>query len=70
MLIKKDGIYRNIDTKEFGIWQAMGFEKVISEPVKVVEPEPTKEPEPIVEEMVEEPKEEIVVPKPKKKKKA
>ena len=68
MLIKKDGIYRNIDTKEFGIWQAMGFEKVITEPLKVeeikeVEPEPIKEPEPIVEE------EPIVAPKPKKKKK-
>ena len=77
MLIKKDGIYRNIDATEFGIWQQMGFEKVVNETVKIEEPK-VIEPEPIVEEQVavEEPiveesiveEEPIVAPKPKKKK--
>ena len=45
MQIKKDGIYKNIDAKDFGYYQAMGFEKVIveekQEPV-IVEIEPVK----------------------------
>ena len=74
MRIKRDGIFRTIDSKDYGIWQAMGFEKVVTKSVKVEEPkveEPTMaELELITEEIkIEEPKEEIVVPKPKKRKK-
>lgn len=64
MKIKRDGIYKTIDSKDFGVFQKSGWEKVITDPI--VEPEPIKEdvkveePEPIVEEM----------PKAKKKKKA
>ena len=69
MKIRKDGIYKTIDSKDFGLFQQSGWEKVITEPI--VEPEPIKteelikeevkveEPEPVVEEM----------PKVKKKKK-
>lgn len=64
MLIKKDGIFRNIDAKEFGIWQQLGFEKVVNEPIKVVEPKPVVE-----EAKVEEPEKVIELPKSKKKKK-
>lgn len=60
MLIKKDGIYRTIDPKEFGIFQSMGFEKVVAEEQKV---EKVKVEKPVIEE------EPIVEPKPKKKKK-
>ena len=66
MLIRKDGIYRNVPANEFGIWQQAGFEKVIkSEPTKVVEPEPVvkeievAEEKPVIDEL----------PKSKKKKK-
>lgn len=72
MLIKKDGIFRNIDQKDFGVFQAMGYEKVVvcskkvEEPVltQEVESEKTKVEEP-VKELIEEP---IVTPKSKKKK--
>ena len=78
MQIKRSGIYKPIDSKDFGIYQQMGWEKVIAEPAKVVEPKPVIEepkaiePEPIVEEVkAEEPiieEEPRVAPKPKKKK--
>ena len=65
MLIRKDGIYRNIDSKDYGLYQQMGFEKVVTEPI--VEPEPVKAEEPVIEEVkVEEP---IAEEKPKAKKK-
>ena len=72
MKIRKDGIYRSIDSKDFGIFQKYGWEKVVVEPV--AEPKPIKEEikieEPIVEEVVE--AEPIVeeMPKSKKKKKS
>ena len=79
MQIRKDGIYKTINAKDFGIYQAMGFEKVIVEPTKrelkpqgVDKMETINKPVPVIEAVkgiVEEPKEEIVVPKPKKKKK-
>ena len=82
MKIKRDGIYKTIDNKDFGVYQKSGWQKVVVE-------EPQKEPikpksEPIVEELkIEEPvieeviepdqpfqeEEPIVTPKPKKKKK-
>lgn len=75
MKIKCDGIYKTIDSKDFGIFQKSGWEKVIAEPI--IEPEPIKEEvkveEPIVEEVVEKepgPIEEEIMPKAKKKKKA
>ena len=68
MKIRKDGIYKTIDSKDFGLFQQSGWEKVVVEPIVEPKPikkevkieEPTIEPEPIVEEM----------PKAKKKKKA
>ena len=85
MLIRKDGIYRKIDSKDYGLYQQMGFEKVITEPTKELketnEPmETIPEKAPLIEagtgKVVEEPVvkaepvEEEIVPKSKKKKKA
>lgn len=80
MLVRKDGIYKNISSKDYGLYQQMGFEKVITEPIK--ELKQTKEPvetisekAPLIEagtgKIVEE-AEPIVeeMPKAKKKKKA
>ena len=58
MIVKKGGIFKNIPSNEFGIYQQAGFTKVIDEIV----PEIKKEP------VVEDIKEEIVIPKSKKKK--
>lgn len=60
MLIKKDGIYRNIDPKEFGIFQSMGFEKVVTEPIKeeIIVEEQVVEFEPVIDEVVK-PEEEL-----------
>ena len=78
MKVRKDGIFKNIDPRDFGVYQAWGFEKVIIEPItnethsKVVEPEPVVEIKTEEVEKVEEPiKEEKVdeLPKSKKKKK-
>lgn len=61
MQIRKDGIFKTIDAKDYGIYQSSGWEKVIAD-VK-----PTKAPEPII---VEEEKPVIdELPKSKKKKK-
>ena len=66
MQIKKDGIYKNIDTKDFGYYQAMGFEKVIVEEKK----EPVViETEPAITETVEETEPIEELPKSKKRKK-
>ena len=62
MKIRKDGIYKTIDAKDFGIYQAMGFEKVVEKSIKVAKPEP----EPIKEEVKVEVDE---LPKSKKRKK-
>ena len=71
MQIKRGGIFKNIDPKEFGIWQKAGFEKVINEPLQKLEEkkvEPIIEDEPIREVIQDEPIEEIVdeMPKPKR----
>lgn len=68
--IKDGGIYRTveIDSTEYGIYLKKGYTKVVEEEPKVVEPEPIKEVE-VEEAKVEEPEEEIIIPKPKKKKK-
>ena len=78
MRIRKGGIFRTIDSKDFGIWQKLGFEKVIVEPVKETTVEPIIEEVPVAE-VVEEPVTEEVkveeapvideLPKSKKKKK-
>lgn len=79
MKIRKDGIFRTIDSKDFGYWQSHGFEKVIEttlpklEDTKVepvVEDEPIAEviDEPIKEVVQDEPIEEIVDELPKSKK--
>ena len=67
MQIKKDGIYRTIDSKDFGLFQQSGWEKVVTEPI--VKSEPIKVEEPVVEQKTE-PVEEEIMPKAKKKKKA
>ena len=79
MKIRKGGIYKTIDSKDFGIFQKSGWEKVVIEPLK--ELEITEEPmetipdeAPLIEagsgEIVEEqPVEEEIMPKAKKKKK-
>lgn len=65
MKIRKDGIFKTIDAKDFGYWQAHGFEKVIEttlpklEDVKV---EPIVEDEPIAEVVDEEPIKEVAQP--------
>lgn len=79
MRIRKNGIYKNVPSSEFGLWQSMGFEKVIKEPLPkledtkvepVVEDEPIAEviDEPIKEVIQDEPMEEIVDEMPKSKK--
>ena len=69
MKIRKGGIYRNVPSSEFGIWQKAGFEKVITEPLqKLEEVEPKVEPivedEPIAEVVDEEPIKEVVQDEP------
>ena len=80
MKIKRDGIYKTIDSKDFGVYQKSGWEKVVAEPIK--ELKQTKEPmetisekAPLIEagtgKVVEEPEpieEEVVIPKSKKRK--
>lgn len=39
MKIRKNGIYKTIDSKDFGIYQKAGFEKVITDPFKKLEAE-------------------------------
>jgi len=62
MQIKKDGIFRTIDSKDFGIYQQSGWEKVIVEPLPKLEDvkvEPVVEDEPIAEVVDEEPIKEV-----------
>ena len=79
MKIRNGGIFKTIDSKDFGYWQAQGFEKVINEPLPKleevkVEPKIKDEPiaevidEPIKEVVQDEPIEEIVDEMPKSKK--
>ena len=49
MQIKKSGIFKTIDSKDFGVYQKQGWEKVINEPLPKleevrVEPEVIDEP--------------------------
>jgi len=76
MQIKRGGIYKTIDSKDFGIYQSAGWIKVVKTEVAKIVEEPIKEEEPVVE-PVEEPvveeevpvvEEPVVTPKPKKKK--
>ena len=65
MLIKKSGIFKTIDSKDFGIFQLKGWEKVVAEtqPIKEeVKVEPVIEDEPIVEVIDEEPIKEVEQP--------
>ena len=51
MQVRKNGIYKTISSSDFGIYQAMGYEKVVA-PVVAKKPEPVVEEKPVV---VEEP---------------
>ncbi len=79
MKIRKSGIFKTIDSKDFGVYQKQGWEKVINEPLPkledvkvepVVEYEPIAEviDKPIKEVVQDEPIEEIVDEMPKSKK--
>ena len=79
MQIRKSGIFKTIDSKDFGVYQKQGWEKVINEPLPKleevkVEPEIKDEPiaevidEPIKEVIQDEPIDEIVDEMPKSKK--
>lgn len=65
MQIKKDGIFRTIDSKDFGIYQQSGWGKVIVEPLPKLEEakvESVIEDEPIAEVVDEEPIKEVEQP--------
>lgn len=62
MKVRKSGIYKTINPSEFGIYQKMGFEKVIDQPLPKLEDvkvEPVVEDEPIAEVVDEEPIKEV-----------
>jgi CBS domain-containing protein len=68
MQIKKDGIFRSIDSKDFGLYQVKGWEKVINEPLPKLEEvaevvEPVVEDEPIAE-VIDEPIKEVIQDEP------
>lgn len=64
MQIKRGGIFKTIDAKEFGIWQKAGFEKVVNEPLqKLEEAKPIMEDEPIAE-VIDEPIKEVIQDEP------
>ena len=66
MKIRKDGIYKTIDSKDFGVFQKSGWEKVINEPLpklEEVEKEPVIQDEPIAE-VIDEPIKEVVQDEP------
>lgn len=74
MLVRRNGIYKTIESAEYGIYQKAGFVKVVNEPLTKLEDvkvEPVVEDEPIVEEPIKEvahPVDEIVDEIPKSKK--
>ena len=71
MRIRKGGIFKQIDSKDFGIWQRLGFEKVIEKTLPKLEDvkvEPVVKDEPIKEVVQDEPIDEIVDEMPKSKK--
>ena len=62
MKIRKSGIFKTIDSKDFGVYQKQGWEKVINEPLPKLEDikvEPVVEDEPIAEVVDEEPIKEV-----------
>ena len=61
MKIRKGGIFRTIDSKDFGLFQKQGWEKVVVEPLPKLE---EVKPEPVKEEVVEEPIREVVQDEP------
>jgi len=66
MKIRKGGIFKSIDNKDFGIYQAQGWEKVIVEPLPKLEDvkvEPVIKDEPI-EEVIDKPIKEVVQDEP------
>lgn len=76
MKIRKGGIFKTIDSKDFGVYQKQGWEKVVAEPLpKLEEVAPKVEPiideEPIKEVAQDETIEEVEdeMPKPKKNRK-
>lgn len=65
MKIRKGGIFKSIDPKDFGIYQRLGFEKVIEKTLPKLEDakvEPVIEDEPIAEVVDEEPIKEVAQP--------
>lgn len=67
MKIKKSGIFKTIDSKDFGVYQKQGWEKVINEPLRKLEEvkvEPVVEDEPIAEVVDEEPIKEVIQDEP------
>ena len=70
MKIRKSGIFKTIDSKDFGVYQKQGWENVINEPLPKLEEvkvEPVVKDEPITE-VIDEPIDEIVDEMPKSKK--
>ena len=66
MKIRKSGIFKTIDSKDFGIYQKQGWEKVINEPLPKLEEvkvEPVIDDEPIAE-VIDEPIKEVVQDEP------
>ena len=70
MKIRNGGIFKTIDSKDFGYWQSQGFEKVIGEVLpktEEVKVELIVEDEPIAEVVEKEPVKEVdELPKPKR----
>lgn len=73
MKIKREGIYKTIDSKDFGIYQKSGWEKVVESPLPKLEEveekvEPVVEYEPVREVVQDEMVDEVVdkIPKPKR----
>lgn len=71
MKIRKSGIFKTIDSKDFGVYQKQGWEKVVAEPLPKLE-EVAPKVEPIIDEKpikeVAQPVDEIIDEMPKSKK--
>ena len=73
MKIRKGGIFKTIDSKDYGIFQKRGWEKVVESPLPKLEEveekvEPVVEDEPVREVLQDEMVDEVVdeMPKPKR----
>ena len=65
MLVRRNGIYKTIESAEYGIYQKAGFVKVVNEPLPKLEDvkvEPVLEDEPIAEVVDEKPIKEVAQP--------